>query len=190
MGLVPLEGLRSGPTGSWWELKEDADHFAVQNGGLHNPLEVHMSTGQYYFRFFGSTVMNLHGAEAGMSGWWWIDYETFDQIRTFANRLDWPLSRAASHLLVVPNEWSDCAYVGRALLSRAMHAFAGKGKPASPGMSPDSALRRESGIPVMAGAPHLEIKQYFVPGERELLSAAFQPAGLYHVIKARAPMDF
>lgn len=189
-GFEPVGEMRSGPRGSWWNLASDEDGYAVQNGGLSNPRKDRMHVGQYYFRFIGSIARNTKGVAAGMSGWWWIDCETMIAIRNYAERLDWPISRSAAHLLIIPKEWSDCAYLGRAMLLKRMYAFTGKGKPAAGTVSPDSALRRTSGTSVMIGAGHLEIKQYFVPGERDLIAEAFQPLSLDHVTAPGARLSF
>ena len=182
--------LLFGPDGIRLDLQNDIDGYAVQNGGMYNPQPEHLHVGQAYYRFIGSVDKNRFGAASCLTGAWWFGHETFLDIRAFAQRLGWPLGRAGGHLLIVPKEWQDCAYIGRAILELPMKAFSGKGKPATGGGSPDNAQRRDNGWTVAIGAPHLAIKQYFVPGGSGIIGRAFSKDSINHVIKPGEGMDF
>jgi hypothetical protein len=178
VGSEPAQG----PEGSWWEFKQDIDGYVLQNGGLASPQETKLNRGMY-FRFFGTIYCNINGASSGMSGGWWIDYENLESILNFAQRCDYYLARAANMLLVLPKEWHDCGYLGCALLRKQMKAFVGRGNPATGTISPANAMRDRWKDPIMIGSAHLDIKQYFVPGSRDEISAAFERKWTKHVIK-------
>jgi hypothetical protein len=177
IGSEPAQG----PQGTWWEFKEDVDGYVLQNGGLAFPQETKLNPGMY-FRYFGTISHNVYGADGGMSGGWWIDYEDLVKIEKFADKNDYSLAKAATMLLVIPKEWHDCGYLGCAHLGKQMKAFVGKGKPAAGNISPASAMRDRS-TSVIQGLPHLDIKQYFVPGSRDEIAAAFRKEWVKQVIK-------
>ena len=181
-GLSPAADLLMGPDGAWWDFKKDIDGYALQNGGMYSPQITKLNP-NYYFRFFGTTTHNVNGAQGGMSGGWWIDYDTLQTIVKFADRCDYSLARAASMLLVIPKEWQDCAYLGCGLLRKQMKAFVGKGKPAAGRISPDSAERDTSADPIMIAPVYLAVKQYLVPGSREEIAGAFDRQWVKAVIK-------
>ena len=182
-GLKPGElEPAQGPDGSWWEFKQDIDGYILQNGGIALPQETKLNPG-IYFRFFGTITHNTRGANGGMSGGWWIDYENLAKIQNFAERSDYSLARAATMLLIIPKEWHDCGYVGCAQLGKQMKAFVGKGSPATGTISPANAMRDPSRNPVMIGSPYLDMKQYFVPGSRDEISTAFKCLWTKPVIK-------
>jgi hypothetical protein len=182
--------LQRGTDGVHLDLADDTDGYAVQNGGLYNPQPEHLQVGQYYYRFFGSVSRNRFGVDSCLTGGWWFGHETYLEIRNFAQRLGWPLGRAGAHLLIVPKEWQDCAWLGQAILELPMKAFAGKGKPATHNISPDSALRRETAASISIGAPHLQIKQYFVPGGAATIGRAFKKVSVVRTIKTESGLDF
>ncbi len=169
-----VSDVQSGPMGTSIQLKtEELDGFAIQNGGIERPQEDRMPAGNYY-RFFGTITNNRSGAASAMAGAWWLDYENFLKIRSWAEKLDISLSRAAQTLLAIPNEWGDCGYLGRATLTVKLKAWVGKGKPATGSISPDSKMRDPAKDPVTLSPAHLEMKQYFVPGGRDLLGQFFR----------------
>jgi len=181
-GLSPDPNLAQGPDGSWWELKQDVDGYVLQNGGMAHPQETKLAP-DIYFRFFGTIAHNVYGARGGMSGGWWIDYENLVKVLNFADACDYSLARAATMLLVIPKEWHDCGYLGRALLRKQMKAFVGKGKPATGRISPASAMREPSIDPATMSPAYLDVKQYFVPGSRAEIAAAFELQWVKQVIK-------
>jgi hypothetical protein len=186
-GHSPSPDLMRGPDGAWWELKQDIDGYALQNGGMVHIQETKLNPDSY-FRFFGTIAHNLHGAKGGMTGGWWIDYENLQKVLNFAEKCDYSLARAAGMLLVIPKEWHDCGYLGCALLQKQMKAFVGKGKPAAGRISPASAMRDPSINPATMSPANLEVKQYFVPGSRLEIAAAFDFKWVKHVIKPGVPI--
>jgi hypothetical protein len=179
--------LAKGPDGTRWEFEPDVDGYVPQNGGMESPQETKLSPGTY-FRFFGTIPHNLHGADGGMSGGWWIDYENLEKVQNFANKCNYSPAQAAAMLLIIPKEWHDCGYLGLALLHKQMKAFVGRGKPAAGGISPASPMRDPSINPVMMSPAHLDVKQYFVPGSREEIAAAFEAQWVKQVIKPGVPI--
>ena len=169
-GMRP-SGFSNSPDGYQMEMARDIDGAVVQNGGMFAPQHTKLTAGTY-FRFYGSITRNKYGDDNAVSGGWWIDLDTYATVCDWAETHDISIAKAAQQLLVIPNEWHDCGYVAKGLLLREMKAWVGKGKPATGTVSPDSAMRGR--IPVSMSPAHLEIKQYFVPGDRALLSRCFQ----------------
>lgn len=177
--------------GSALIYQEDIDGAAVQNGGIQKPMIEKMRPGAYFYRFFSARDCTRWGEASFRSGTWWIDYETLVEILHWAERFDMTLSGAAQRLLAIPKEWSDCAHLGRAELRTTLKAYTGRGKPASPHISPDSDRRASALYPHRRGVggatlidsplsmppAHLPIKQYCVPGSRALLNDFFVPRG-------------
>lgn len=186
---LPKVDQRQG--GSVLVLPEDIDGAAVQNGGIQKPMIEKMRPGVRYYRFFSARDCARWGDTAFKSGTWWVDYENLVKIVHWANDFDLTLSAAAQRLLAVPKEWSDCAFLGRAEVKTTLKVYTGKGKPASPNISPDSHMRASALYPNRRGAQgaalvqspismapgHLEMKQICVPGGREMLNAFFTPKG-------------
>jgi len=177
-----VTGVRSGPLGASIALADDTDGYALQNGGMWAPQRTSMMAGGYY-RFFGTIDHNRFGKDSSMAGGWWIDTDTYVTVTGWADEHGLSLAAAARHLLAIPREWHDCGYVGRAWLLKPLRAYVGKGKPATGSISPHSDLRRAGGIPLTMSPPHLEVKQWFVPGGRALLAQFFQLDRVVHVIK-------
>jgi len=69
-----------------------------------------------------------------------------------------------------------------------MKAFVGRGKPAAGQISPASAMRDPSSNPVMMSPAHFNVKQYFVPGSRAEIAAAFERQWVKQVIKPGVPV--
>ncbi len=186
MGMMPIGAFRPGaqpaksPDGRYWELKRDqADGFALKDGGIKNPSETEINPGNYY-RFIATAKYNTD-RERQFARPWWIDQHTLGAIIQYAARQDYSLARTAQLLLIMPD--GDCAWLCRAFLQHTMKAFVGVGNPATGFISPDSAKRKEWNVPVMHGEPSLAIKQYFVPGDESELRAAFVEPDFKHVIK-------
>jgi hypothetical protein len=182
LGMTPAQNLSQGPDGAWWELKQDVDGYALQNGGMTSLQETKLNAA-FYYRFFGTISHNIYGEKGGMSGGWWIDEENLAKIVNFAERCDYSLARAAAMLLVIPREWHDCGYVGCAWLRHQMKGFVGRGQPAAGGMSPASAMRDPVANPATMSPAHLDVKQYFVPGSRREISVAFELKWVKQAIK-------
>ena len=70
------------------------DDQAVGTGGILSPQPTHLSVGQRYYRFANST--SSEGAQIG--GGWWIEYESFKTIETFArsNATAWAMRQGCS----------------------------------------------------------------------------------------------
>jgi hypothetical protein len=183
MGHSPVgHEPRQGPEGTWWEFKEDIDGYRLQNGGMEHPQVTKLNPG-YYFRFFGTVARNRFGPHGGVSGGWWIDADTFMTMQRFAETTGYSLARAAALLLVIPKEWHDCGYLVHAVLNKQMKAFVGRGRPATGSISPESPLRDSRKNPVTMGLPHLNIKQYFIPGSRAEIAGAFTQVWAKQVIR-------
>lgn len=174
--------IHQGPQGSRVELEPDTDSYAIQNGGLERPQETNMPPGVYY-RFFGTINHNRYGAAGSLAGNWWLDFGNYQVIRQWAEERDISLARAARQLIVIPDAWHDCGYVGKAVLRTQLRAYVGKGKPAAGGVSPHSAQRDKANDPVSMAPAHLEMKQWFVPGTRQELARYFEPGGYLAVIE-------
>ena len=172
--------ITQGPDGTRIDYVTDSDGSALQNGGMFQPQETRMGPGRY-FRFFGTINHNRYGAESCMAGGWWIEANTYFQIKSWAMSHDMSLAKAAQQLIVIPGGWHDCGYVGAAHLNRKLKAYVGKGKPATNATSPHNPLRNRDTDPVVAAPSHLEIKQYFVPGDRDLLSRFFKTVAVQQV---------
>jgi hypothetical protein len=154
----------------------DTDGMAIQNGGINRPQEARMRPGIYY-RFFSSQAFNAHGAKALTAGGWWLDFEGYHAIRSKASRDATSLAQAARWVLAIPPGWGDCAFVGKAMMESHVKAYVGTAKPAADGISPHSALRDRRAQPVYMPAPLDVAKQWFVPGERDLLQGVFSELG-------------
>lgn len=184
LGFSTVEILDSRDQRQFYFLEREDDGFFAQNGGIQRPQEVKIRRGQTMVRFMSASAYQRFQAN-GLMGGWWMDYDGFCGLRAFAHQHEHSLAEAANILLAIPAEWSDCAYVGKAEVLTTLRAWVGQGKPAtgsiSPGRAPSlmpgkggSRLEWEaSGASLHAPPPSLEVKQYFIPGKRELLSSAF-----------------
>jgi hypothetical protein len=181
--------VRVGRMGATIDFASDTDGFVIQNGGMYNPQPTKMLPGSY-FRFFDTISHNRFGTAAFTGGGWWVAYECYLKIAEWAEAYDLSLAKAASRLLVIPAEWGDCGYVGKARLTTPMKAFVGKGKPATGSVSPDSAERASGKVPIQMAVTHLDIKQYLVPGTRALLGQVFTVVGTEQVLHNRRPLPF
>lgn len=131
-----------------------ADGQAVGTGGIVNPQATHLPTGQYYYRFASSTSPRA----AQMGGGWWLDFENFRAIRSFAEQHRYSLRDAARLMLALPYAWTRVDLLIRALLIQPLKAYTGAGKPAQgPAAGPD---RGTQWIPTQ----HIVVRQLYVPG--------------------------
>jgi len=143
-----------------------------RNGGMTRYNRIHLSVGQIYYRFCDS--MRWAGDwEKAASGPWWAEFETFNEIRSYAARTgsvqDYanqigsaPLSYAAQLHFAVPNEWGDCGWIVKAQLVRRLDAFKGWGDIAFLNSNPARQDPRDGGakyIPLQKQ----EIYQLYIP---------------------------
>lgn len=180
-----VSGIRKGPDGARIGYQLDSDGGAMQNGGMFAPQETRMNPGLYY-RFFGTISHNRYGAKGSMAGGWWIEPDLYFQIRDWARAQDVSLAKAAQRILVIPDGWHDCGYVGRAMLKVRLKAYVGRGKPATGRTSPHNPNRDPDADPLQIAPAHIQAKQWFVPGERELLKTFFETQATRQVIKKGA----
>ena len=183
-GFEPI--IEKGKNGHYVRLKTEkegldpkkvpnADSYAIQNGGVYSPQQTNMHPGIYY-RFISS----IRGSPTGN---WWLEPEHYFTIRSLANERDVSLALAASLCLVIPKEWGNCGILVRAKLNTRLHAFIGKGKPATGSVSPDNAKRDKQTQRAHMAPAHIEIKQWFVPGERDFLKKVFHVEKTINVLK-------
>lgn len=183
-GFEPI--IQKGRDGHYIKLKTEqeglnpkkvpnADAYAIQNGGMYSPQQSNMHPGIYY-RFISS----IRGNPAGN---WWLDPEYYYTIRSHAEKRDISLAAAASDCLVIPKEWGNCGVLIRAQLTTRLHAFVGKGKPATGSVSPDNAQRDKQTQPAKIAPTYIEIKQWFVPGETDFLKKVFHVEKAINVLK-------
>lgn len=153
---------------------ENADAFAYQNGGMRHPQETTMRPGTY-LRFHDSK-------STWWVGGWWIDYENYTKIRHFAQTWDVPIAVGARECLAIPTEWGDCGRLVLAGLNRRLGAYVGKGKSATGTVSPFNAARDPAQQRTYLPPQHLEIKQWFVPGEGSQLADFFEKRDSFNVL--------
>jgi hypothetical protein len=136
-------------TESWFN-----DGQAVGTGGISNPQPMHLPTGNYYYRFASSNTTR----EAQFGGGWWIDFENFKLIQSFAEKHGYSLREAARLMLALPYAWTRVDVRIRALLKAPLKAYAGEGKAARGGdAGPDKGTRW---IPTQ----HIKVRQLYIPG--------------------------
>lgn len=130
------------------------DNQAVGTGGILNPRIVHLHTGNYYYRFASSSAP----VEAQLGGGWWLDFENFKKIESFAQSHDYSIRDAARLMLALPHAWTRVDIMIKALLALPMKAFAGEGKPAQG--ATEGADKGTKWIPTQ----HSKLCQLYVPG--------------------------
>jgi len=136
-------------TESWF-----SDGQAVGTGGILMPQPTRMSAGQYYYRFASSTSSRA----AQIGGGWWIDYEAFNTIETFARTHGYRLKDAARLMLALPYDWTKVDLQIRACLKVLLRAYTGFGKPARGGAG--NADKGTQWIPTQ----YQRVRQLYVPG--------------------------
>lgn len=130
------------------------DGQAAGTGGILMPQPTRMPSGNYYYRFASST--SAHSAQLG--GGWWIDFEAFKTIETFAKNNGYRLKEAARLMLALPYNWTKVDLLIKALLRSPLRAYTGIGKPAQGGAG--GADRGTTWIPTH----HIKVRQLYVPG--------------------------
>ena len=136
-------------TESWFN-----DGQAVGTGGILNPQPIHLRAGNYYYRFASSNSPR----EAQLGGGWWLDYENYKKIETFAQQHGYSMRDAARLMLALPYAWTRVDLKIKAILAVPMKAYAGEGKPAKG--ANDGADKNTSWIPTQ----HIKVCQLYIPG--------------------------
>lgn len=130
------------------------DGQAIGTGGIQNPQPIHLPTGNYYYRFASSNSPR----EAQLGGGWWLDYENYKKIETFAHQNGYSIRDAARLMLALPYAWTRVDLKIKALLAAPMKAYAGEGKSAQG--AKDGADKGTVWIPTQ----HLKVCQLYIPG--------------------------
>lgn len=149
----------------------DDDGAWIRNGGIENPMEEKARAGQMMYRFVATKVWAKY-QDGAIHGEWWVTDNDFYTLEGHALDHGYTLAQAASNLLAIPPNWGDCGFYGRARLTETIRAWTGHGKPATSKLTPDHTReqRRAAGSVLKYPLRHLEIKQWFLPGGRELLA--------------------
>lgn len=133
------------------------DDQGIGTGGIANPQPTRLPSGQYYYRFASSNAARA----SQFGGGWWLDFETFLQLRGFAETNHYSLHEAARLMLALPYAWTRVDRLVRALLRQPLRAYTGLGKPAQgAGDTTQSADRNTRWIPTQ----HVALRQLYVPG--------------------------
>jgi hypothetical protein len=131
-----------------------ADGQVIGTGGIFNPQPTHLPTGNYFYRFASST--SSYAAQVG--GGWWLDFESYRTVRSFADQQGGSLRSAARLMLALPYAWTRVDRLVRALLTEPLKAYTGFGKTAQGADS--GADRGTKWIPTQ----HVKVRQLYVPG--------------------------
>lgn len=155
---------------------------ATQNGGMSHVQRVHLSVGQYYFRFCDSQRFAKNW-KAAAEGSWWADYEVFIKVKQAAQRQGTiqryaksirssRLAYAAKLYFAIPYEWGDCGSLVIARLNVRLDAYKGRGLPAYYNRDPHKADKRDRKtdyVPIQDPT----ISQLYIPGLRGRLKTVF-----------------
>jgi hypothetical protein len=162
----------------WFE-----DDQGVGSGGIENPQAVDLPVGQRYYRFAGSTSSKA----AQVGGGWWIDYEAFHTIDTFAQQNNINLSTAARLFLALPYEWTRVDRLVSAILEVPLRAYAGRGKPALGDLArPDTTWTPMQHRPVIQFyIPGLYVKRQKPTQEPQLYESAFPQPKFEYILGTR-----
>jgi len=145
----------------------------TQNGGMSHVQRIHLTPGQYYFRFC-DTQRFAANWKAAAEGAWWADYEVFltvkraarrrGTIQDYANKVGSSrLAYAAKLFFAIPYEWGDCGSLVIARLKVRLDAYKGRGLPAFYNRDPNKADRRDGKadyVPIQDPT----ISQLYIPG--------------------------
>jgi hypothetical protein len=130
------------------------DGQAEGTGGILMPQPTRMPSGSHYYRFASSTSAR----PVQFGGGWWIDFEAFKTIETFATNNGYRLKDAARLMLALPYDWTKVDLLIKALLREPLRAYTGIGKPAHGGSR--GADKGTTWIPTQ----HIKVRQLYVPG--------------------------
>jgi hypothetical protein len=131
-----------------------SDGLAEGTGGILMPEATRMPSGHYYYRFASSAS----AVPAQLGGGWWIDFQAFKTIDTFAKTNGYRLKDAARLMLALPYDWTKVDVLIKALLKSPLRAYTGVGKPAQGGAG--GADKGTRWIPTQ----HIKVRQLYVPG--------------------------
>jgi len=127
---------------------------------------------EYYYRF----ASGASSREAQRGGGWWVDFENFSAIRSFAEKNGYSIREAARLMLALPYAWTQVNVLIRALSKKPLKAYAGEGKPArGTTTGPDKGT-------LWIPTQHVKIRQLYIPGlyikgippQEQLFESAFQ----------------
>jgi hypothetical protein len=124
------------------------DGQAVGTGGIVMPHEEKLRVGLRHYRFTSSTSPK----EAQLGGGWWIDFENYHTIESFAQEHGYDLGYAARLFLALPYSWTRVNRLVSAILEVPLAAYSGRGKPATE--------KRGNWTPIQ----HLPVRQFYIPG--------------------------
>jgi hypothetical protein len=144
--LVVARGFQ---TESWFN-----EGPAVGTGGILRPQPCHLPSGQYYYRFASTSSPR----EAQFGGGWWLEFEEYAKIRSFARENNYTIRDAARLMLALPYAWTRVDLLVKALLQKPLKAYAGEGKPAQG--STGGADKGTTWIPTQ----HIKVRQLYIPG--------------------------
>lgn len=130
------------------------DGQAVGTGGIRNPQPISLRTGNCYYRFASSSSPR----EAQLGGGWWLDFENYKKIETFARQHGYSIRDTARLMLALPYAWTRVDLKIRATLALPTKAYAGEGKPAQG--AKDGADKGTVWIPTQ----HIKVCQLYIPG--------------------------
>ncbi|MBI5716608.1 MAG: hypothetical protein HZC37_02850 [Burkholderiales bacterium] len=153
-------------------------HWVETNGGIVNPLRVHVRPGQYLYRFANSGKPHAER----LRGCWWVEHEVLTKIAKFVRDGHAAPRDAARYFLALPWAWTQVDRLIRARLVEKIDAYRGVGKPAAGDHARDAGTRF---IPPQHVA---ELYQLFIPGmdSPELASLAFEDISDDDIWSARA----
>ena len=132
-------------TERWFE-----DGQVVGSGGILMPQPMHLRVGQRYYRFVSSTSTRA----AQLGGGWWIDFENFRLIESFASEHGYSLGDAARLFLALPYEWSRVDRLVKAILEVPLKAYAGFGKQ----------VEQKAAGTTWVPLQHRRVRQLYIPG--------------------------
>lgn len=128
--------------------------WVESNGGILNPLRVHLRPGQYLYRFASSITPHA----SRLRGCWWMEYEVVAKIARFVRDQHATPRDAARYFLALPWSWTKVDRLLRARLIEKTDAYRGEGKWAVGNHVRDAGTRF---IPPQ----HIrELYQLFIPG--------------------------
>lgn len=136
------------------------DGQAVGTGGILSPRQTQLPAGHYYYRFADSSQPWPTQIGSG----WWLDFENFALVRSFARDNGYRLQDAARLMLAVPynvKAGGAMKHMDRLLhayLKRPLLAWTGYGKPFQ---APDGGADRGTRwVPTQ----HIKVRQLYIPG--------------------------
>ena len=163
---------------------DSREGLALNNGGIISPRQDWLERGKLYFRFYSTQSHKAYGDNAWF-GHWWIDQDSFSDLRAEAVETSTSLRVIASRRLALPAQWSDLHYVVCATPKTNLKAWAGRGKVAHAIGSPASKNRPKDGG-LHGEAPHMSMRQLFVPGSVPHFGEYFHALGTARVFDAKS----